>query len=57
LIEPVFPSSFSASSKILSRPNVSDDFPLPVRPTIPIFSCRLIENEIYLMTVGKSGLY
>lgn len=34
-----------AASIILKSPNVSDDFPAPVRPTIPTFSPELILNE------------
>lgn len=52
----IFPtvwSSFSASSRILSKPSVRVDLPLPVRPTTPIFSFDLMSNEIFLMTKGN----
>jgi hypothetical protein len=57
LIDPKFPSGLFDSSKIRNKPKVREDFPLPVLPTTPIFSCLLIEKEIALITSGRSSLY
>lgn len=57
LIDPKLPSGLLDNSKIRSKPKVREDFPLPVLPTTPIFSCLLIEKEIALITSGKSSLY
>ncbi len=56
-IYPRVPSSFFASYKILKNPKVIVDFPLPVLPTIPIFALESMSNEMFLITVGSSGLY
>jgi len=45
------------TSKILKSPNNSDDLPLPVLPTIPIFSLSFITTEKSLITNGRFDLY
>ena len=49
----IFPPSGSISV-IRKRADMSEDFPLPVRPTTPIFSPPLIETEMFFRTNGPS---
>ena len=47
----------SADSRIRNNANVSEDFPAPVRPTIPIFSPEEILNVTPLRTSSRPSRY
>jgi hypothetical protein len=44
-------------SRIRNRARVSDDFPAPVRPTIPIFSPATMLKETPLRTSSRPSRY
>jgi hypothetical protein len=50
----IVPSTGSMSRK---RAKVREDFPAPVRPTIPTFSLGLTSRVIFLRTRSRPSLY